>query len=83
MPYYFVRHLAERFEELPCLVQLEDECAAMYFNIIHGTKIRRHFTTAESGQPCQDYLLVARDIKPEGLTEDREIVLFEITPSNF
>jgi hypothetical protein len=79
MPYYLVRHLAGPFEEVPCLVQLEDECAAMYFNIIHGAKIRRLFTTAESGRPCEDYLLVARDIKPEGLTEEREIALFELT----
>ena len=79
MPYYLVRHLAGQFEELPCLVQLEDECAAMYFNVIHGAKIRRRFTTTESGKPCEDYLLVARDIKPEGLTGEREIALFELT----
>jgi hypothetical protein len=79
MPYYLVRHLAGSFEELPCLVQLEDECAAMYFNVIHGARIRRRFTTAESGKPCDDYLLVAMDIKPEGLTEEREIALFELT----
>jgi hypothetical protein len=79
MPYYLVRHLAGSFEEVPCLVQLEDECAAMYFNVIHGAKIRRRFTTTESGKPCEDYLLVARDIKPEGLTGEREIALFELT----
>jgi hypothetical protein len=79
MPYYLVRHLAGSFEEVPCLVQLEDECAAMYFNVIHGAKIRRRFTTAESGKLCEDYLLVARDIKPEGLTGEREIALFELT----
>jgi hypothetical protein len=79
MPYYLVRHLAGSFEEVPCLVQLEDECAAMYFNVIHGAKIRRRFTTAESGKLCEDYLLVARDIKAEGLTGEREIALFELT----
>jgi hypothetical protein len=79
MPYYLVRHLAGEFEEVPCLMQLEDECAAMYFNVIHGAKIRRRFTTTESGKPCEDYLLVARDIKPEGLTGEREIALFELT----
>ena len=78
MPYYLVRHVAGQFEELPCLVQLEDECAAMYFNIIHGPKLRRRFTTAESDKPCEDYLLVARDILPQGLAEDREIALFEV-----
>jgi hypothetical protein len=79
MPYYLVRHLAGEFEEVPCLMQLEDECAAMYFNVIHGAKIRRRFTTTESGKPCEDYLLVARDIKPEGPTGEREIALFELT----
>jgi hypothetical protein len=78
MPYYVMRHLAGQSEELPCLVQLEDECAAIYFNVIHGARIGRRFTTAESGNPCEDYLLVARDIKPEGLTEEREIALFEL-----
>jgi hypothetical protein len=81
MPYYVVRHLAGEFEEFPCLIQLEDECAAMYFNIIHSAKIRRRFTTAESGKPCGDYLLVATDIKPQGLAENREIALFEIAPT--
>lgn len=79
MPYYVMRHLARPSEEVPCLLQLEDECAAMYFNVVHGAKIRRRFTTAESGKPCQDYLLVASDLKPEGLTEEREIALFELT----
>ena len=82
MPYYVVRHLAEQFEELPCLVQLEDEFAAMYFNIIHGAKIRRRFTTVDSGEPCEEYLLIARDIKREGLAEEREIPLFEMSPLN-
>jgi hypothetical protein len=82
MPYYLVRHLAGQFEELPCLVQLEDECAAMYFNIVHGAKLRKQFTTTVSGKPCADYLLLAQDIKPRGLTEEREIALFELMPSN-
>jgi hypothetical protein len=82
MPYYVVRHLEGQFQELPCLVQLEDECAAMYFNIIHGKKIRRRFTTVDCGKPCQDYLLVARDIKLQGLGEEREIALFEMSPPN-
>jgi hypothetical protein len=79
MPYYLIRHLAGPFEEVPCLLQLENECAAIYFNVIHGATIRRRFTTAESGKACEDYLLVARDLKPEGLTEEREIALFELT----
>lgn len=79
MPYYLVRHLAEQIEEVPCLVQLEDECAAMYFNIVHGARHRRRFTTAEHGKPCVDYLLIARDIKSQGLTAEREIALFELT----
>jgi hypothetical protein len=79
MPHYLVRHLAGQSEEMPCLVQLEDECAAMYFNIVHSAKTRRRFTTAASGKLCEDYLLVARDIKPQGLIEDREIALFEMS----
>jgi hypothetical protein len=53
-----------------------------YFNIIHGKKIRRRFTTVDCGKPCQDYLLVARDIKLQGLGEEREIALFEMSPPN-
>jgi hypothetical protein len=34
MPFYKVRHLVGELEEHPCLQQLEDECAAMYFNVI-------------------------------------------------
>jgi hypothetical protein len=78
MPYYLVRHLAEQLEEVPCLVQLEDECAAMYFNIVHGASHRRRFTTAQHGKPCADYLLIARDIQPQGLAAEREIALFEL-----
>lgn len=83
MPHYLVRHVAGQLEELACLVQLEDEYAAMYFNIVHGTKLSRRFTTAKSNRLCEDYLLVARDIKPQGLTEEREIALYEMSPSNF
>jgi hypothetical protein len=79
MPLYAVRDLAGRFEELPCLVQLEDEGAAMYFNIVHGAKLRRRFTTENNNRPCQDYLLVARDVDALGLTAEREIALFELT----
>ena len=78
MPYYLVRHVAGQREELPCLIQLEDENAAMYFNIIHGAKHRRRFTTAENGKRCADYLLMARDIKPRGMTAERQIALFEL-----
>lgn len=79
MPYYTVRHLAGPFEKLSCLIQLEDENAVMYFNIIHGAKVRRRFTTEKTGKHCEDYLLVAREIKPDGPTEEREIALFELT----
>jgi hypothetical protein len=79
MPLYAVRHLSGEFEELPCLLQLEDECAAMYFNIVHGVRLRRRFTTAKIGEPCEEYLLVARDVNALGLTEGREIALFELT----
>ena len=51
----------------------------MYFNVIHGARHRRRFTTTGQGKPCEDYLLIARDIKPQGHTEEREIALFELT----
>jgi hypothetical protein len=79
MPDYAVRHRAGRLQEWPCLIQIEDECAAMYFNIIHGAKIRRRFTTEETGKRCEDFLLVAREFRALGETEEREIVLFELT----
>jgi hypothetical protein len=79
MPLYAVRHLAGSLEEMPCLLQLEDECAAMYFNIVHGARLRRRFTTSRTGRPCRDYLLVARDVDPRGLSAEREIALFELT----
>jgi hypothetical protein len=79
MPYYSVRHLAGQFEDLPCLVQLEDENAAMYFNIIYGAKVRKRFTTRSNGKRCADYLLIAQDIKPRGSVEEREVALFELT----
>ncbi len=81
MPHYVVRHLAGQLEELSCLIQLEDESAAMYFNIIHGANVRRHFTTKKFGKRCEDYLLVARDIRAFGEMEEREITLFDVTTS--
>jgi len=79
MPYYLVRHLVGQFDELSCLLQLEDETAAMYFNIIHGAKVRRRFTTEKTAKQCEEYLLIARDIQANGPTEEREIALFELT----
>jgi hypothetical protein len=80
MPTYKVRHLADDFEELPCLQQLEDECAAMYFNVIYGAKVHRRFTTEQVGKKCEDYVLVAQeDGTAAGLIEEREIPLFDIT----
>jgi hypothetical protein len=75
--FYFVRHLAGEFEELSCFRQLEDESAALYFNIVHGAKLRRRFTTQGSGEQCADYVLVARATGTGGLIEEREIALFE------
>ena len=60
--------------------QLEDECAAMYFNVIYGAKVHRRFTTEQVGKKCEDYVLVAQeDGTAAGLTEEREIPLFDIT----
>jgi hypothetical protein len=78
MPDYAVRHRAERLEEWPCLIQIEDEGAAMYFNIIHGAKLRRRFTTEKTGKRCDDFMLVAREYRAFGVTEEREIALFEL-----
>jgi hypothetical protein len=78
MPTYLVRHLAGNFEELSCFVQLEDESAAMYFNIIHGSKLRRKFTTENSGKLCEDYVLIAREIRTDGSMEDRAVALFDL-----
>jgi len=75
MPLYVVRHLGGDFEELSCFRQLEDESAAMYFNIIHGAKVRRRFTTERAGDKCTDYVLVAKEAGIGGCTE-REIALF-------
>jgi hypothetical protein len=77
IPHYVVRHLAGKFEELSCFQQLEDESAALYFNIVHGAKVRRRFTTQKSGEPCADYVLVARETGPGGCAEEREIPLFD------
>jgi hypothetical protein len=79
MPFYAVRRLAGDFEELPCLLQLEDECAAIYFNIIHGARVRRRFTTQGPGEQCPDYVLVASETGPGGCVEEREIELFNST----
>jgi hypothetical protein len=79
LPIYLVRHLAGNFEELSCFVQLEDESAAMYFNIIHGSKLRRKFTTENSGKRCEDYVLIAREIRTDGSMEDRAVALFDLT----
>jgi hypothetical protein len=78
MPDYAVRHRGGRLEEWPCLIQIEDECAAMYFNIIHGAKLRRRFTPEKTSKPCEDFTLVAREGRPFGVTEEREITLFEL-----
>lgn len=79
IPTYLMRHLAGNFEELSCFVQLEDECAAMYFNTVHGSKLRRKFTTEASGKQCEDYVLIAREIRTGGSTEDRAVTLFDLT----
>lgn len=78
MPIYLVRHIAERSEDLACLVQLEDECAAMYFNIVHGKGIRRRFTTQKIGERCEDYVLIAQDVKADGSANERTIALFDL-----
>ena len=77
IPFYIVRHLAGELEELACFRQLEDESAAMYFNIIHGAKVRRRFTTRKSGEPCADYVLVARESVSDERIKEREIALFD------
>jgi hypothetical protein len=77
IPFYIVRHLAGEFEELSCFRQLEDESAALYFNIVHGAKVRRRFTTQRSGERCADYVLVARAAESGGTVEEREIALFD------
>jgi hypothetical protein len=79
LPTYLVRRLAENFEELSCFVQLEDESAAVYFNIVHGSKLRRKFTTEHCGRRCEGYVLIAREIKTDGSTEDRAVALFDLT----
>jgi hypothetical protein len=79
MPEYLVRHLAGGSEELSCFIQLEDENAAMYFNIIHGSKLRRRFTTEAAGNACDDYLLIAREFRRDGSTRERAIALFDLT----
>jgi hypothetical protein len=78
MPIYLVRHLAESFEELSCFIQLEDESAAMYFNIIHGSKLHRRFTTEKIAKPCEDYVLIAKEIGADGSMKERAITLFDM-----
>jgi hypothetical protein len=75
IPFYIVRHLAGELEELSCFRQLEDESAAMYFNIVHGAKVRRRFTTRDSGEQCAD-VLIARVPGTDGFIEERKIALF-------
>jgi hypothetical protein len=48
----------------------------MYFNIVHGAKVRRRFTTQGSGEQCADYVLIALMTGPDGCIEEREIALF-------
>jgi hypothetical protein len=79
LPIYLVRHLAGNYEELSCFMQLEDESAAMYFNIVHGSKLRRKFTTEDSGKRCEDYVLIARELRTDGSMEDRAVALFDLT----
>ena len=77
IPHYTIRHLAGTREELSCFRQLEDESAALYFNIVHGAKVRRRFTTSRSGTPCTDYVLIARQEAAGGAVEERAIALFD------
>jgi hypothetical protein len=79
LPTYLVRHLAGNFEELSCFMQLEDESAAMYFNIVHGSKLRRKSTTENSGKRCEDYVLIAREIRTDGSMEDRAVAFFDLS----
>ena len=76
MPLYVVRRLTGEFEELSCFRQLEDEGAALYFNIVHGAKVCRRFTTQKSGEQCADYVLIARATGTDGFVEERKIALF-------
>jgi hypothetical protein len=76
---YLVRHLAGGLEELSCFIQLEDESAARYFNIIHGSKLHKRFTTEDTGKACEDYLLIAKELRVDGSTSEREIALFDLT----
>ena len=77
IPHYVVRRLAGEFEELPCFRQLEDESAALYFNVVHGAKLRRRFTTEKSGKPCADYVLIAQEPGARGDVTERAIALFD------
>jgi hypothetical protein len=76
MPLYVVRRLTGEFEEHSCLRQIEDEGAALYFNIVHGARVHRRFTTETSGERCTDYVLVAKVVGSDGSIGEREIALF-------
>ena len=77
IPHYTIRHLAGAHEELSCFRQLEDESAALYFNIVHGAKVCRRFTTSKLGAPCTDYVLIARENGNGGAINERTIALFD------
>ena len=77
IPHYTIKHLAGPGEELSCFSQLEDESAALYFNIVHGAKVRRRFTTASTGTLCADYILIAREDDSSGNVRERAIELFD------
>ena len=82
VPIYLVRHLTGALEELSCFVQLEDESAAMYFNIVHGSKLRRKFTTDRHGTPCEDYLLIATEFRTDGSAHERAIALYDLAEND-
>jgi len=50
----------------------------MYFNIVHGRRISRRFTTQKLGERCEDYVLIAQDIKADGSMNERIITLFDL-----
>jgi len=51
----------------------------MYFNVVHGAKVRRRFTTEPIGEHCRDYVLVARvDGAGTGALEERHVLLSDI-----
>jgi len=56
---------------------MEDDGAAMYFNIVTGAKARRRFTTESVGDKMQDYVLVAKEAGTGELIEEREIAIID------